>query len=94
MYILRCGDGSYYVGSTRNIEHRLWQHSTGAGSAYTSKRMPVELVFLQEFDRIDEAYAREKQVQGWSRRKREALIASRIDDLPALSRKVFPQRVE
>tara|TARA_Y100000814_G_scaffold265296_1_gene218476 strand:- start:7167 stop:7454 length:288 start_codon:yes stop_codon:yes gene_type:complete len=89
VYMLRCGDGSYYVGSSRNIEHRLWQHSTGAGGDYTSKRQPVELVFVQEFDRIDEAYVREKQLQGWSRRKREALIESRWDDLPGLSRKVF-----
>lgn len=89
VYILRCGDGSYDVGSSRNIEHRLWQHSTGAGSAYTARRQPVELVFVQEFDRIDDAYAREKQLQGWSRRKREALIDSRWNELPGLSRKVF-----
>ena len=89
VYMLRCGDGSYYVGSSRNIAHRLWQHSRGAGGDYTSKRQPVELVFVQEFDRIDEAYVREKQLQGWSRRKREALIESRWDDLPGLSRKVF-----
>jgi putative endonuclease len=89
VYILRCADDSYYVGSTRNLEHRMWQHSTGAGSAYTGRRLPVTLVFAQEFERIDEAYAREKQVQGWSRRKREALIESRFNDLPALSRKRF-----
>jgi putative endonuclease len=87
--MLRCGDGSYYVGSARNVEHRLWQHSTGLGGEYTSKRMPVELVYLEEFDRIDWAYAREKQLQGWSRKKREALIEQRIADLPALSKKVF-----
>jgi putative endonuclease len=89
VYILRCGDGSYYVGSSRNVEHRLWQHSTGAGGQYTGKRMPVELVYLEEFDRIDYAYEREKQLQGWSRRKKEALIEQRIGDLPALSKKVF-----
>jgi putative endonuclease len=88
-YMLRCGDGSYYVGSSRNVEHRLWQHATGLGGDYTSKRQPVELVYLEEFDRIDWAYAREKQLQGWSRKKREALIQQRIDDLPALSKKVF-----
>jgi putative endonuclease len=67
VYILRCSDTSYYVGSTRNLEHRLWQHSTGAGSAYTAKRIPVLLVFAQEFERIDEANAFEKRIQGWSR---------------------------
>jgi putative endonuclease len=87
VYILQCADDSYYVGSTRNLEHRLWQHSTGEGSQYTGKRLPVTLVSAEEYDRIDEAYAREKQIQGWSRAKREALIAGRMSDLPGLSRK-------
>jgi putative endonuclease len=64
VYILRCSDSSYYVGSTRNLENRLWQHATGMGAKYTSTRLPVELVFAQEYERIDEAYAREKQIQG------------------------------
>jgi len=88
-YILSCGDGSYYVGSSRNLEHRIMQHYSGAGSEYTSRRMPVELVWYEQFDRIDEAYAREKQVQGWSRAKREALIGGRIMDLKALAKKDF-----
>jgi len=85
LYILVCGDGSYYVGSTRNLDTRMAQHYSGAGGAYTAKRQPVELVFAQEFDRIDDAYAREKQVQGWSRAKRAALIDGRMNDLPRLS---------
>ena len=89
LYILRCADGSYYVGSTRNLQNRLWQHSTGLGAKYTSTRLPVELVFAQEYERIDEAYEREKQIQGWSRRKREALIAHEVNELPRLSRKHF-----
>jgi len=88
-YILRCGDGSYYVGSTRDLDHRMEQHHAGMGCRYTSKRMPIRLVWCREFDRIDEAYALEKTLQGWSRRKREALIEGRFDDLPALSRKHF-----
>jgi len=87
MYILRCGDGSYYVGSARNLDNRMQQHFLGKGSTYTSKRMPVELVYAEEYERIAEAYAREKQVQGWSRAKREALIEQRYRDLPALSRR-------
>ena len=87
MYILRCGDGSYYVGSARNLDNRMQQHFLGKGSTYTSKRMPVELVYAEEYERIAEAYAREKQVQGWSRAKREALIEQRYTDLPALSRR-------
>jgi putative endonuclease len=88
VYMLRCSDSSYYVGSTTNLERRLAEHAAGAGSQYTRRRLPVALVFAQQFDRIDEAFAREKQVQGWSRRKREALIAGECNELPRLSRKV------
>ncbi len=91
MYILRCGDGSYYVGSARHINERMQEHFVGQGSTYTSKRMPVELVYAEEFERIDEAYAREKQVQGWSRAKREALIEQRYSELPELSRRKAPE---
>ena len=89
MYILRCADGSYYVGSTRNLEQRMWQHDQGEGAAYTKRRRPLELVYVEEFDRVSEAYAREKQVQGWGRAKREALIGFRGEELPALSKKRF-----
>ncbi|MGO3326324.1 GIY-YIG nuclease family protein [Gordonia sp. (in: high G+C Gram-positive bacteria)] len=74
VYILRCGDGSYYVGSTRNLDHRVWQHMAGAGCVYTAKRQPVELVFSEEFTNVGDAYAMEKRIQNWSRAKREALI--------------------
>ncbi|GAA2180629.1 GIY-YIG nuclease family protein [Brooklawnia cerclae] len=86
MYILRCGDGSLYVGSTTDLDARLTQHASGKGSAYTSKRLPVELVYAAEFDSLAEAYAFERQVHGWSRAKRLALVAGRYDALPALSR--------
>ena len=89
VYMLRCGDGSYYVGSTRNLDTRMEQHYSGVGSEYTRKRQPVTLVFAEEYDRVDEAWEREKQIQGWSRRKREALIENRMGDLPSLSRKQF-----
>ena len=89
MYILECSDGSYYVGSTRNLEERLRQHQAGEGAVYTRRRGPVCLVFVQEFQRIDEAYAMEKRVQGWSRAKRQALIAGALNELPRLSRKDF-----
>ncbi len=74
MYILECSDGSYYTGSTNNIELRLAQHQAGEGANHTKKRLPVTLIYLEEYQRIDEAYYREKQVQGWSRKKKEALI--------------------
>jgi putative endonuclease len=85
MYILKCTDDSYYVGSTVNLEKRLYQHQLGKGARYTAKRLPVKLVYAEEFSRIDEAYQREKQVQGWGRAKREALIREDFDALPGLS---------
>jgi putative endonuclease len=87
VYILECGDGSYYVGSTRDLELRLSQHAGGDGAAYTRRRRPVKLVFAEEYDRIDDAYEREKQIQGWSRAKREALIERNFEALPLLSKK-------
>lgn len=85
LYILKCCDGSYYTGSTNNLELRLAQHQRGEGANHTSKRLPVELVYSEEFDRIDDAFYREKQVQGWSRKKKEALIAGKFEDLPKLA---------
>ena len=90
VYILKCADSSYYVGSTTDLDRRLTQHSSGLGAAYTARRLPVRLVFVAEFARIDDAFAWEKRIQGWSRRKREALIAGKYGDLPALSRRGGP----
>ena len=89
MYILECADGSYYTGSTWDIEKRLWEHKQGLGANYTKKRLPVKLVYSEEYERIDDAFYREKQVQGWSRRKKKALIEERIEDLPRFSKKIF-----
>jgi predicted GIY-YIG superfamily endonuclease len=89
MYILKCTDGSYYVGSTRNLDLRLSQHQSGKGSLYTSGRLPVEVVYAEEYERITDAYAREKQVQNWSRAKREALINGKPELLSALAKKRF-----
>ena len=86
MYILRCSDGSFYVGSTVDLGERLGQHQAGGGCRYTSTRTPVELVYAYETPSIEEAFRREKQVQGWSRAKRQALIDGRFDLLPALAR--------
>ncbi|QMW65697.1 GIY-YIG nuclease family protein [Mumia sp. ZJ1417] len=85
-YILKCADGSYYVGSARDLERRLKQHQDGDGAAHTRRRRPVELVYAMEFERVDEAFAWEKRVQGWSRAKREALIRGDFAALPQLSR--------
>ena len=86
MYLLLCSDGSYYTGSTNNLELRMIQHQQGEGANYTKKRLPVKLVYYEEFPRIYEAFYREKQVQGWSRKKKEALIENRPEDLPLLSK--------
>jgi putative endonuclease len=92
VYILRCADGSYYTGSTRNLESRLHQLSLGLVEGYTSTRLPVELVFAAEYERVDEAWQRERQIHGWSRRKKEALIADHWDDLPEFSRSLYRRR--
>ena len=89
MYILECADGSFYVGSTLNLERRLWEHEHGEGAAYTRHRLPVTLVYAEHFDNVADAFAREKQVQGWGRAKRRALIAEAGEKLPGLSKKRF-----
>ena len=86
MYILECADGSYYTGSTTNIELRLLQHQNGEGSNHTRKRLPVKLLYFEEFMRIDNAFVREKQVQGWCRKKKEALINNITDELHELAK--------
>lgn len=75
LYILKCADGSYYAGHTDNLEYRLSQHKTGAyPDGYTRYRLPIELVFTQQFSSRDEVLDRERQIKGWSRKKKEALI--------------------
>ena len=74
VYVLRCADGSYYTGHTDNLEHRIAQHNDGTLVGYTSRRRPVELVYSQTLSTRQEAFACERQIKGWSRRKKEALI--------------------
>ncbi len=86
MYILECADGTFYVGSTTNLRERLAQHQRGDGAKHTMNRRPVKLVYYECFDRIDAAFAREKQVQGWSRAKKQALIERNMSELKRLAR--------
>lgn len=86
MYILECGDGSFYTGSTKYLTERLKAHQNGTGANHTAKNLPVNLIYYEEFTRIDHAFYREKQVQGWSRQKKLALIEGRLDDLPELAK--------
>jgi putative endonuclease len=76
VYILRCADSSYYVGSTRGAspDKRIGEHQGGEIPGYTSTRRPVALVFAEEFERITDAIAAERRIKGWSRAKKEALI--------------------
>jgi len=92
MYILECADRSFYVGSTVDLEFRFAQHQAGMGAKYTKRRLPVRFVYGEEYERIEDAFLREKQVQNWGRAKRIALIEGRFADLNALSHKP-PKRV-
>lgn len=85
VYILKCANDQYYTGSTIDLEKRLIQHQNGYGSNFTKKNLPFELVYFEEFQRIDQAFNREKQIQGWSRKKKEALINNKQELLPELS---------
>jgi putative endonuclease len=87
MYMLSCADGTTYVGSTIDLERRLAQHQAGEGAEYTRARRPVRLIHVEEYARIDDAFAREKQVQNWSRAKRLALARGDDAMLSAASRK-------
>ena len=92
VYIVVCRDGSFYVGSTRgSLERRLVAHNTGHYGGYTSSRLPVELVFSQHFDRITDAIAAERQVKGWSRAKKQALIDGDFNRLVLLAKSRRPK---
>jgi len=86
VYILRCSDSSYYTGSTSNFEQRIAQHQSGELGGYTASRLPVTVVFVQEFANVRDAVSAERQIKGWTRRKKEALIFGDYDSLPSLSR--------
>ncbi|MBU1733491.1 MAG: GIY-YIG nuclease family protein [Gammaproteobacteria bacterium] len=85
MYILECADGSYYTGSTWNLEKRLWEHQNGQGAKHTARHLPVKLVYFEEGERIEDVYYREKQIQGWSRKKKQSLIVGNTNALHRLS---------
>jgi putative endonuclease len=85
VYILECSNGKYYTGSTIDIDRRLSEHQAGLGANFTRKNLPFKLVYVEIFERVDHAFQREKQIQGWSHKKKEALIASDINSLHKLS---------
>jgi len=85
MYILECADGSFYTVSTNDLEVSLLQHQRGEGANHTKKRLPIKLIYCEAYDRVDDAFYREKQVQGWGRKKKEALIKGNPELLPELA---------
>ena len=84
LYILRCCDDALYVGTTDDLTARLERHNRGAGCAFTARRTPVTLEHSEEFATRAEAITRERQVKGWTRAKKEALIAGNMDLLRRL----------
>lgn len=89
VYRLRCSDGSDYVGSARgeSLDKRLADHQTGTHVGYTYHRRPVTLVYAEWFDRITDAIAAERRIEGWSRAKKEALIAKDGDRVQFLAKR-------
>ena len=84
-YILECSNSQYYTGSTKCLKRRLAQHHSGTGANFTRKHQPERLVYFETFNRIDEAFYREKQIQGWSRKKKVALIFGDLNELHKLA---------
>lgn len=85
MYILKCSDDTYYTGSTIDLLKRFLEHQVGQGANYTAKRLPVLLFYFEEYDRIDSAFKREKQIQNWSQKKKEALVMKEYKKLHKLA---------
>ena len=90
VYILRCADGLYYTGHTENLEERILKHQTGEISGYTSTRLPITLMFSEEFPTRWEALTSELQIKGWSRRKKEALMRRDWAEISRLARGSHP----
>ncbi|MFH0773850.1 MAG: GIY-YIG nuclease family protein [bacterium] len=84
--MVKCKDNSYYVGVTNNVGKRIWEHNNSTISGYTQKRRPVTLVYFQEFKDINDAIAFEKQLKGWRRLKKDALVKRDITTLKNLSK--------
>src|SRR5512140_2373876 len=88
LYILKCADGSYYIGTTRTeLEIRVAQHNAGTFAGYTSSRRPVTLVFSQWFDRVTDAIECERKLKKWSRAKKEAFMRGDLGELHELAKR-------
>ncbi|WP_166300878.1 GIY-YIG nuclease family protein [Bradyrhizobium sp. 26S5] len=89
IYMLRCADNSYYVGSATgdDLRPRIEQHNAGTFPGYTYNRRPVVLVWSEYFDRVTDGIAAERQIKGWGRAKKEALIKSDWKTVSRLARR-------
>jgi putative endonuclease len=88
IYILRCNDGTYYTGITRrSVDERVSEHRQGLVDSYTARRLPVEFIFDEYYERVDEAVAAERRIKGWSRAKKEAYMRGAFERLSALSKR-------
>ncbi|HYH71047.1 MAG TPA: GIY-YIG nuclease family protein [Methyloceanibacter sp.] len=89
VYMLRCADGSFYIGSATgdDLSRRIAEHNTGAYRGYTVSRRPITLVWSEHFDRITDAIAAERKLKGWSHEKKEALIQLNWERISALSKR-------
>ncbi len=88
LYIVKCSDGSYYTGTTRtSLEHRIAEHNASSFGGYTAARRPVTLAYSQHFEHVEDAISAERQVKGWSRAKKEALMRSDFNELRRLAKR-------
>jgi putative endonuclease len=87
VYILRCSDGSLYVGHTNDLANRESVHNAGHGAEYTARRRPVQLLYSEEYNAISDAISRERQLKRWSRQKKDALIRGDTGTLKTLSKR-------
>jgi predicted GIY-YIG superfamily endonuclease len=95
VYIFRCADGSYYTGMSSNLELRIQEHHQGVDPrAYTFGRRPITLVWSQSFSTHDEAFHAERQIKGWSRAKKEALIRGDLEEVHRIVRKEWERELE
>jgi predicted GIY-YIG superfamily endonuclease len=87
VYIVRCADGSLYVGRACDVHRRVEEHNAGAGAVYTTLRRPVELVYSEECSSVTAALSRERQLKRWTKAKKEALVLGRLEAIHDLSRR-------
>jgi putative endonuclease len=86
LYILQCSDGSLYIGHSANVALRIIAHSDGNGAQWTASRTPLKLVYIEDHPNQLTAFRREKQIKGWSRAKKAALVRGEADALRKLAK--------